>query len=133
MRTDYDTLVDDFGERAGIGNLANAERAAIETLLTFGEYITAQEASELGILLPGALGDAVTERTTAPEERTVEEFVGEVADREGIGVDEDDALTHVQAVMATIATHGGDDQLRQARQHLPEEFEPLFETTDIAG
>ena len=133
MRTDYDTLVDDIAARGDIGNLASAERAAIETLLTFGERISASEADALGVVLPGALGDAVTERADPHEEVSVEAFVSRIADREGIGVDEADALRHVRAVMATIAAHGGHDELRRARDGLPEEYGPLFETAEIAG
>jgi uncharacterized protein (DUF2267 family) len=133
MRTDYDTLVDDFGERAGIDNLANAERAAIETLPTFCAYIEPDQAAALWVLFPGALGAAVTERSDYPEDLSVEAFVALVADRQGFGVDDDDALRHCRAIMATIATHGGHDELRQARNQLPAEFARLFETVDIAG
>jgi hypothetical protein len=34
--------------------------------------------------------------------------------------------------MATVAAHGGHDELRQARESLPEGYDPLFETADIA-
>ena len=134
MRADYDTLVDDIASRADIGNMASAERAAIETLVTFGEYISAGDADALGVVLPGALGDAVTEsRADSPESRTVSAFVSLVAEREGIGVDETQALRHTRAVMATVAAHGGHDELRQARSRLPEEFARLFETVDVTG
>lgn len=133
MRTDYDTLVDDFATRAGIDNLATAERAAIETLLTFGESISASEAKALGVILPGALGNAVTDRADASEDPTVEEFVRLVAERQGFGVDEAEALGHIRAIMATIADHGGHDELQGIRNQLPDEFGSLFETTRFAG
>lgn len=133
MRTDYDTLVDDIAARADIGNLASAERAAIEVLLTFGERVPATDAAALGVVLPGALGDAVTERANPGEDLSVEEFVTRIASREGIGVDEADAVRHVRAVMATVAAHGGHDELRRARESLPEEYDPLFDTAEIAG
>ena len=133
MRTDYDTLVDDIARRGEIGNLATAERAAIETLLTLGEYVPASEADALGVVLPGALGDAITERSESPDDCTVEEFVELVADREGIGVGTADALRHVRAVVATIATHGGRDEIQRARDALPAEFAPLFETAELAS
>jgi uncharacterized protein (DUF2267 family) len=132
MRTDYDTLVDDIAARADIGNLASAERAAIEVLLTFGERVSADDANALGVVLPGALGDAVTERADPHENLGAEAFVSRIAEREGIGVDEADALRHAMAVMATIAAHGGHDELRRARDSLPNEYDPLFETADIA-
>jgi uncharacterized protein (DUF2267 family) len=134
MRTDYDTLVDDIATRADIGNLASAERAAIETLLAFGRFIPAGQADALGVVLPGALGDAVTEsRTDTPERQSVEWFVSAVADGQGFGVDDAQAIRHIRAVMATIAAHGGHDELRQTREHLPEEFAPLFEGIGVAG
>lgn len=134
MRTDYDTLMDDFASRANIGNLANAERAAIETLLTFGEYISVSEADALGVVLPGALGDAVTEfRTESPDERTVEGFVRQVAERQGFGTDAAEALGHTRAILATIAAHGGHDELQRTRDQLPDEFGSLFEPAELAG
>jgi len=134
MRTDYDTLVDDISDRGKSGNLANAERAAIETLLTFGEFLPRDEADTLGVFLPGALGDAVTEsREESPDEQTVDNFVTLVAERQGFGTKKQDALRHSRAVMATIAAHGGGDELRAARDQLPEEFSALFETTEPAG
>jgi uncharacterized protein (DUF2267 family) len=133
MRTDYDTLVDDIAARADIGNLASAERAAIEVLLTFGELVSADDAAALGVVLPGALGDAVTERADPRPDLAAEGFVSLVAEREGIGVDAADALRHVRAVMATVAAHGGHDELQRARESLPEEYGPLFETAEIAG
>jgi len=133
MRTDYDTLVDDIAARAEIGNLATAERAAIEALLTLGEFIPANEADALGVVLPGALGDAVTEREESPEELSAEEFVELVAERQGFGVEPTDALAHVRAVVATVANYGGHDEIRQARDQLPEDFAPLFETAELAS
>ncbi|WP_336000132.1 DUF2267 domain-containing protein [Halorientalis halophila] len=133
MRTDYDTIVDDFGDRAGIGNMANAERAAIETLLTLGESVPTAEADALGVVLPGALGDAITERAETHEERDVEEFVTLVAERQGFGVDAEDAVIHARALMAAIAAHGGHDELQRAHAELPDDFDPLFETAELAG
>lgn len=133
MRTDYDTLVDDIASRADIDNLASAERAAIETLLTFGEFISADDAHALGVVLPGALGDAVTERAQPRDDPTPDDFVLLVADREGIGVDENDAVHHIRAVMATIAAHGGRDELERARAQFSEEFAPLFETAELSS
>ncbi|SDF21918.1 DUF2267 domain-containing protein [Halorientalis regularis] len=133
MRTDYDAIMDDFGSRAGIDNMATAERAAIETLLTLGESIPTAEADALGVRLPGALGDAITEHRDTHEERTADEFVVLVADREGIGVSPEDAVIHTRATIATIAAHGGDDELRRVHDHLPESFDPLFETAELAG
>ena len=134
MRTNYDTLMDDFASRADIGNLANAERAAIETLLTFGEYISVSEADALGVVLPGALGDAVTEmRTESPDERTVDGFVSVVAERQGFGTTATEALRHTRAILAAIAAHGGHEELQRTRDQLPDEFEPLFEPAELAG
>lgn len=131
MRTDYDAMMDDFATRAGIENMATAERAGIEVLLTLGESIPTAEADALGVFLPGALGDAITEHRDASEERTADEFVVLVADREGIGVSPEDAVIHTRAVLATIAAHGGDGELHRVREHLPESFLPLFETAEL--
>jgi len=95
--------------------------------------VPASDADALGVVLPGALGDAITERPESPDDCTVEEFVELVADREGIGVGTADALRHVRAVVATIATHGGRDEIKRARDALPSEFAPLFETADLAS
>ena len=134
MRTDYDTLMDDFASRANIGNLANAERAAIETLLTFGEYISSTEADALGVVLPGALGDAVTEfRTESPDDPSVERFVSQVAERQGFGTQPTEALGHTRAILAAIAAHGGHEELQRTRDQLPDEFERLFELAELAG
>ncbi|WP_136716937.1 DUF2267 domain-containing protein [Halorientalis salina] len=133
MRTDYDTLVDDIATRAEIDNLAKAERAAIETLLTLGEYVPRSEADALGVFLPGALGDAVTERDESADEPSAEEFVELVAERQGFGVEPADALRHVRAVLATIVSHGGRDEIQRARDGLPDDFDPLFETAELTN
>jgi uncharacterized protein (DUF2267 family) len=133
MRTDYDAIMDDFGSRAGIDNMATAERAAIETLLTLGESIQTADADALGVVLPGALGDAITDRRDTHEERTADEFVVVVADRQGIGVSPEDAVLHARSLVATVAAHGGDEELRRIRASLPESFDPLFETAELAG
>jgi uncharacterized protein (DUF2267 family) len=128
---DRDDILDATARRAGLDSQAAAERAVIATMTTLGEHVSKGESQQIAAQLPPELSDAMTSRSTdSPEEFEVDEFVQRVASREG-GISEGDAAAHTRAVMATLADAGVRNELQDAREQLPNEFAPLFETDDL--
>lgn len=131
---DRDELVQDVASKAQLDSREAAERAAIETLRTFGMHISAGEARDLAEILPDELGEAITsDADEEPEEFGPDQFTELVAEREGTDVDRDEAMRHARATMAAIAEHGGHNELREAREQLPDEFATIFETDELAA
>jgi len=130
---DRETILDDVQRLADLDSHDAADRTAIETLRTLGEHVSAGEAEDLAAILPGDLGDAVTAHSDAePDRFDPDTFAARVAEREGTDVSNDEAMTHVRAVMAAIANNGGRDELQDAREDLPNEYATIFETADLA-
>lgn len=128
---DRDAILDGIASRTDVDR-TEAERAAIATLTTLGEHVSKGEAQDVAHALPPELGDAATSRSAAsPESFDVDEFVRRVVSREGGDVDEAEAVRHVRATFATLADRGARDELREAREQLPNEFASLFDTADV--
>lgn len=128
---DREDILDDVARRAGIDSREGTERVVIATLTTLGEHVSAADAQQIARRLPPEISDAATSRSSAdPESPSAAEFVRRVASREGGDVDETTAARHVRATMATLAEAGVGDELRDAREHLPEEFGTLFDADD---
>ena len=129
---DRDDILDATARRAGLESERAAERAVLSTLTTLGEHVSKGEAQQIATKLPPEISDATTSRSTdSPDEFTVDEFVSRVASREGDDVTEDEAVVHTRAVMATLADSGIRNELQDAREQLPNEFETLFETDEL--
>lgn len=131
---DRDTIIEDVREKAQLDAESAAERAVIETLRTFGENVSTGQAEDVADVLPDEFADAVTSRADeTPPASDPDEFVAAVAEREGSDVSQEEATVHVRAVMAAVAEHGGRNELQEAREQLPDEFDTVFETDELAG
>lgn len=128
-----DELLDGVARRAQFESHDEAERATLATLQTFGEYISEGEAEDVAERLPDDYEETVTDRSDAtPETFSTEGFVRSVARRERGDVDDEEATTHARAVFATLADAGAEDELRDVRAQLSNEFDTLFETDGLA-
>lgn len=129
-----DRILDAIARKAGLESRDAAERAAVATLRTLGEHVSAGEAEDIAAELPDVLGSAVTTRSDeTPEEFSPDEFVRRVVERENADVGNEEATVHVRAVMAALAEAGLSNELGDAREQLPNEFATLFETDGLAG
>jgi uncharacterized protein (DUF2267 family) len=127
-----DDILDATARRADLDSERAAERALLATMTTLGEHVPKGESQQMAAQLPPEISDAMTSRSTdSPDALAVDEFVRRVASREGDGVSEEDAVVHSRAVIATLAAAGVRDELRDAREQLPDEFATLFETDDL--
>ena len=129
---DRDDILQATARRAGIDSEATAERAVLATMTTLGEHVSKGESQQIAAQLPPEISDAMTSRSTdSPEEFDVDEFVDRVVSRENGEVDRDEAVVHARAVIATLADAGVRNELRDAREQLPNEFATLFETDEL--
>lgn len=129
---DHDAIVDGVATRADLDSRDAAERAAIETLRTLGEHVSTGESDDLATKLPGELGKAVRAHgDAAPPSYDPDAFAARVAEREGGDVSDDDAMAHARAVLAAVAAQGAGQELRDAREQLPDEYDALFETAEL--
>lgn len=109
-----------------------AERATVATLETLGERVSRGEAAALGSALPEEYAATVRGRSDeTPAAFSPDEFVRRVIEREATDVGRDRATIHVRAVMAALADAGLSNELRDAREQLPNEYATLFETDDL--
>lgn len=122
-----------------------AERAATATLSTLSEIVSSDAAKNLGSHLPGELEGNLNYNSPedpqefAASELSLEDFCEMVAEKEGAGVNTDEARDHAIGVMKTVkeAYGAGNDlgsparrieetELERIRSQLPEEFAPLL-------
>lgn len=122
-----------------------AERAAASTLSTLSEIVSPNAARNLGSHLPRGLEDKLNynspedPREFAASELSLEDFCDMVAEKEGAGVNVEEARDHAIGVMKVVkeAYGAGNDlgsnarrieetELEEIRAQLPEDFAPLF-------
>lgn len=126
-------ILDAVARRAELESPDVAESATVGTLETLGEHLSAGEAEQIAAELPDDLAVSVVARSDeTPEAFSVDEFVRRVREREGVGVDDAEAMIHVRAVMAALVDAGLSNELREAREQLPNEYASIFETADLA-
>ena len=119
-------------ELPGTGETVRAIRA---TLMTLGERIQEGEARDLAGPLPMEIDWYLTEAVTEHGQRfDWNEFVGRVAEREGLTDQDDraDAAYHARVVVAVVADLVSGTELQQVRDQLPgdEDYDELFELVD---
>lgn len=128
MSTDVDA--DEFVRRvqgeAHMDDVQQARAATEATLWTLGEHLTAGEAANVDALLPeGLRGFLTATNDETPKEFSVEAFYRRVGDREEVAPEV--ARTHARAVTTVLATVVGENELQDAREQLPAEYDSLFE------
>lgn len=127
-----DQLFDSVARRARIESQTTAERATLAALQTLGEHVSEGQAEDIAAEPPDGIAETVTDRSAeTPESFSPGTFVRRVAEREADEVDENTATTHTRAVFAALSEAGLDDELRDARGQLPDEFATLFETDEL--
>lgn len=124
--TTEDEFLETVRQRAGADSVDAARDAAVSTLGTLGERLSAGEAADLALYLPEPLAAAIVE---SDEESAVaysfDEFVERVAERER--VDEAAASVHVRAVGSALADAASEREIDAARKQLPDPFGVVFE------
>jgi uncharacterized protein (DUF2267 family) len=106
-----------------VGGREGAERASRAVLQTLGERIDREEARQLAAQLPPELAPWLA--TTTPAERfDADDFVGRVAQREG--VDGAAAHLHVRAVFDALARAVSPDEWHDVTSELPRSFAALL-------
>lgn len=129
----HDHILDTVARRADLESPDVAEGATVATLETLGEHLSAGEAEQIAAELPDDLAVSVVARSDeTPEEFSLDEFVERVRKREGVDVDDAEAMVHARAVMAALVDAGLSNELREAREQLPNEYASIFETADLA-
>ena len=116
---------------AGGLRLEDAERAIAATLTTLAECLPANEARDLAAQLPSQLKRPLLEPSTRPSATSLQEFLGRVADREGVSPSE--AFHHGRAVLDALTEAVTGHELRHVRALLPDELAPLFVAPAAAG
>lgn len=126
-------ILDEVQRQAGLDSTDAAAGAVEATLLTLGERITAGEAADLAAPLPEEFGEALTARSDeSPADYSVEEFLDRVGRREeSAGLDGEETERHVRAVLYALAESGLENELRVAREQLPNEYAAVFDTDDL--
>ena len=127
MSFEYEQFIKTIQHKADL-SWEDAERAAVATLRTLGERLSAGEARDIARQLPGDLGEALRTDTDASAFGAAE-FVRRVADREG--VDLDTAERHIRAVFVALVRTLSKQELDDMLAELPKGFAPLFGDADV--
>ncbi|MEA2254578.1 MAG: hypothetical protein QOG35_623 [Solirubrobacteraceae bacterium] len=121
-----DEFVRRVAERAGL----DPDRARLATdavLETLAERIAGGEVDDLVVHLPLALHPPLQrgrERASGQATRmSVEDFIGRVAEREGVSFDQ--ARDHARAVLVTLREAVGDEEFLDVTVQLPREYETV--------
>lgn len=124
-------FLDIVRDRADVST-PEAERTAEAVLKTLSEGISHGEAADLGNELPEQFRQVLleTERARA-EPPSFDEFVSRVSER--LEVDDHEALRRSQAVVAALSEVVGVDEVEDARDQLPPEYEELFQPGEALG
>lgn len=126
-----DEFLEAIRERANLDSVDEARNATEATLLTLRERFTGGEADDLALYLPDELAESLAGPTREDAaDYSLEEFVQQVAEREG--VDEEEARVHAHAVGSALAASASERELDAARKQLPDPFGAIFEPPDDA-
>jgi uncharacterized protein (DUF2267 family) len=124
-RVQYQEFIDQVRQRAEFASFERAEETTQAILTTLGEYLTGGEANDLAAQLPQGLAEYLRRQ---PPERSelfsLEDFLQEVGEREGVNVDE--ARAHARAVMGVLEEAVTEGEMEDVRRQFPSEFDPLF-------
>jgi uncharacterized protein (DUF2267 family) len=118
---EYSEFLSSVGQQTRL-DPRRAEQATRATLATLSERLSRGQAWDLLEQLPAELKPTVYQEEDA-EPLTLEQFVGRVAEREG--VDADTAYRHARAVFWTLGRAVADKEIADLAAELPQEFAPL--------
>ncbi|MBV0923495.1 DUF2267 domain-containing protein [Halomicroarcula limicola] len=119
--------------RTDVESDTEAHVVADATLRTLSDRIVRGEAEDIASQLPRRLADSLTAGPAEAEEFSAAEFTDRVETREAdLGtLDDPDGDEHAQAVLEVLGEAVSGGELDDAREQLPDEFDPLFEPVDM--
>lgn len=123
----YSEIVNRVRERAELQDREAARHTTIATLSVLGERLAGEEPANLAAQLPEELRSLLIGRTGAPQKYDVDEFVRQVADREGGATSAEEASRHVRVVLSTIGQFVSEGEMKHLRKQLPSDYAPLFD------
>jgi uncharacterized protein (DUF2267 family) len=118
---DYDAFVMTVQNLAGVDG-DQAETAIAATLQTLSDRLGEGRVQDLMADLPAELKASLSE-SAAGQDLSLDEFLGRVADREG--VDAEQAREHARAVLSALAKAVPGGELNDALASLPPEYGSL--------
>ena len=119
---DYEEIIEAIRQAGGGLSRDTAERAAQATLQTLAERLPRGEARHILQELPAELKPFIYTETDA-EALDIDEFLSQVADREGTDVET--ALRHARAVFAALGRALSPEAVEDLAAALPRTYEPL--------
>jgi uncharacterized protein (DUF2267 family) len=119
----YNEFVGQVQNRARLGTEEAAVSAIRATLETLGDRLVLDEAQHLAAQLPQEIGYYLRQ-SDRMERFSLDEFFERVCEREK--VDMPDATHHARVVMEVLTEAVDETQMKQVRNQLPNEFNPLF-------
>ena len=123
----YDEFLNQVRQRGGPAEREHADAAAKQILAALGQRLAGNEPVDLASQLPAELKDPLLRPTGKAEiGDEFDDFLRRIADREGRGCSSEEALTHAQAVLGTIASFVSSGEIQDLRSQLPASYAPLF-------
>ena len=130
-----DEFIEVVERRRDVEPRERAYVATSATLEVLGRWVTSGEVENIASQLPERLGDRLRSEAGEADELSVEEFLERVGDYErDHEVDPSAAAVegHVRGVLSVLGKAVSGSELEDARDQLPEGFEPLFEPIDTS-
>ncbi len=124
----YDQFLAVVSEQSGVNDRDHADQAAKIVLATIGQRLAGHEPRDLASQLPQELQGPLLQHVGADETGDdLDDFLRRVADREGRGCSPEQALSHAQAVIGTIAGFVSEGEIEDLRAQLPTGYAALFQ------
>ena len=122
----YDEVIAKVRDDANLADRDQAAAITVATLELLGQRLAGAEPAELAAQLPEGLKDPLTRHTGGAETFDVDEFLRRLAQREGAGVDPEQAREHARVVFATLGSFVSSGELDDVRAQLPAGYGALF-------
>jgi len=127
---DYSQFIGQVQHRLEMPTQGKTVRAIRATLTTVGERLQEGEAQDLAGPLPMEI-DWYLESADSGQRFDFDEFVDRVGER--ASADDQDALFYAQAIMSLVAELVPEGELRQVRDQLPADYDPLWNLVGEEG
>lgn len=124
---DYDGFLAAVGNHGGPTDREHADAASKAILAGLGQRLAGGEPRDLASQLPVELQHPLIQHTGSAENTDdVQEFLTRIAERESYGCTREQAHTHAQAVLGTLASFVSRGELDDLRRQLPSGYAELF-------
>lgn len=124
---DYDRFVHLVTQRLDLPADSEGAHTTRSVLQTLAERLPTGETTDLASSLPREIDRYMIEADSG-QEFSLREFVDRIKDRSD--VEEEDAVLQANIVLFTVSEVVRPQELRNARTHLPDEFDLLFQIVD---